>query len=323
MLATPRVDDLRMHRRTSCASATAALRLRYAAAASVVSLFCSIASATPASGCEKDTDCKGDRICEAGKCVSPATPAATSAGQGAPAQPTPAAPPQTPPSQPRPAGPKAVEVTVEFKNTAADCQADLQWRGASYRIEPLGRLRLVAPPGQHTLEAVLPGRKESTSRTIFLGQEARTIEVTCVDRNATLTLLGFQAGLHMPYDNQDENPPSAFSAVHSGAFGAKLGSLELGPAVMWDLRFGNGGTGLLLGGGVAGAGPRYAAEVGIVTHVDGPLTYFLTRWHLRIGDNLALTISSANSFSESMEVGNHLLVYGVVSIGVGLTWLRV
>lgn len=31
------------------------------------------------SGCTKDTDCKGDRICEAGRCVSPQAPAPTPA----------------------------------------------------------------------------------------------------------------------------------------------------------------------------------------------------------------------------------------------------
>jgi TolB protein len=34
----------------------------------------------PASGCTKDTDCKGDRICEKGNCVSPAAPAAPQRG---------------------------------------------------------------------------------------------------------------------------------------------------------------------------------------------------------------------------------------------------
>jgi hypothetical protein len=30
----------------------------------------------PATGCTKDTDCKGDRICQAGECVTPATTSA-------------------------------------------------------------------------------------------------------------------------------------------------------------------------------------------------------------------------------------------------------
>lgn len=43
-------------------------------------LFVGLYSANASAGCEKDTDCKGDRICEAGACVNPqaATPAAPS-----------------------------------------------------------------------------------------------------------------------------------------------------------------------------------------------------------------------------------------------------
>jgi len=46
-----------------------------------------------AAGCDKDTDCKGDRVCEDGKCVSPGAftpPAAADAG----------VPPSTPPTPP-------------------------------------------------------------------------------------------------------------------------------------------------------------------------------------------------------------------------------
>lgn len=60
--------------------------------------------------CSKDTDCKGDRVCEGGKCVSPppATPVAPAAA-AAPA-PAPAAPPvatETDGSAPPPAAPAA------------------------------------------------------------------------------------------------------------------------------------------------------------------------------------------------------------------------
>lgn len=39
------------------------------------------------------------------------------------------------------------------------------------------------------------------------------MEVACIDRKATLTLIGLQAGLHMPHFNEGENPPAVFSAV--------------------------------------------------------------------------------------------------------------
>lgn len=50
-------------------------------------------------GCTKDTDCKGDRICEAGVCVSPRPPA----DLAAPALSAPPPPPVPPPVQPPPA----------------------------------------------------------------------------------------------------------------------------------------------------------------------------------------------------------------------------
>src|SRR5438876_1212788 len=64
-----------------------------------------LASALAHAGCTKDTDCKGDRVCDAGKCVSPpdATPAIpatdgaapTPAPGTAPLTPTTAAPPKS------------------------------------------------------------------------------------------------------------------------------------------------------------------------------------------------------------------------------------
>lgn len=84
----------------------------------MLSLF---ASLLLAAGCSKDTDCKGDRICEKAVCVPPrASAAAADAGEWAlPASsrlttPTPPAPPLVeaplpPPSAPRPPlRPKAV-----------------------------------------------------------------------------------------------------------------------------------------------------------------------------------------------------------------------
>jgi len=78
-----------------------------------------LASALAHAGCTKDTDCKGDRVCDAGKCTSPpegaqATPPATDGAAPAPAPatapvaPTTAAPPQqvapTPPAATAPLG---------------------------------------------------------------------------------------------------------------------------------------------------------------------------------------------------------------------------
>src|SRR5258706_6067971 len=44
--------------------------------------------------CSKDTDCKGDRVCDAGKCSSPLPPAPPAPpGQAAPAPAAPSSPP--------------------------------------------------------------------------------------------------------------------------------------------------------------------------------------------------------------------------------------
>jgi hypothetical protein len=38
----------------------------------VLAIVCCLTSAVADAGCSKDTDCKGDRVCEEGKCVPPA-----------------------------------------------------------------------------------------------------------------------------------------------------------------------------------------------------------------------------------------------------------
>lgn len=64
-------------------------------------------------GCTKDTDCKGERICEAGQCVNPPAPAAAE---------SPAAvsePPSTPP--PPPAAPNPVEYPKVVRKNGVTC----------------------------------------------------------------------------------------------------------------------------------------------------------------------------------------------------------
>jgi hypothetical protein len=54
-------------------------------------------------GCTKDTDCKGDRVCEAGKCVSPPPPAAVATPVDATDAGVAMSPPPLPPPPPPPA----------------------------------------------------------------------------------------------------------------------------------------------------------------------------------------------------------------------------
>src|SRR3954462_15014068 len=52
--------------------------------------------------CSKDTDCKGERVCEAGACVAPSSPPAASSEPAA-AAPAPPAPAPAPVAAPAPA----------------------------------------------------------------------------------------------------------------------------------------------------------------------------------------------------------------------------
>lgn len=65
-----------------------------------VLLVCIATLAAAPVGCTKDTDCKGDRICEAGQCVSPPAPTPTPTPVTTPAPVT--APPTPPPAPPTP-----------------------------------------------------------------------------------------------------------------------------------------------------------------------------------------------------------------------------
>jgi hypothetical protein len=75
----------------------------------LTSFFVFTASVTARAQCSKDVDCKGDRVCETGQCVSPPPPAPAAAPQAAPA-PSPAAPAVT---YPAPAAPAAAPAATQ------------------------------------------------------------------------------------------------------------------------------------------------------------------------------------------------------------------
>ena len=58
-------------------------------------------------GCAKDTDCKGDRICDGGRCVSPAAPGPAPAAPAPSAPPAPSVSPPPASGSPSPAAPPA------------------------------------------------------------------------------------------------------------------------------------------------------------------------------------------------------------------------
>jgi hypothetical protein len=60
--------------------------------AGAIALVPLLGACDPPAGCSKDTDCKGDRICQSGHCVAPSgTPGAANAGPKPTAPPVPAA----------------------------------------------------------------------------------------------------------------------------------------------------------------------------------------------------------------------------------------
>ncbi|MEW5741493.1 MAG: hypothetical protein AB1938_21410 [Myxococcota bacterium] len=106
-------------------------------------LVASALSAAP--GCTKDTDCKGERICEAGKCVNPpardvAPPEAADAGVALSEPPLPP-PPPPPPTGPNPADyPKVTRLNgvtcVETLGGDGQVQKDCRAEGAAYTGAP-------------------------------------------------------------------------------------------------------------------------------------------------------------------------------------------
>jgi hypothetical protein len=94
-----------------------------------VLLVCGLASAQ----CTKDTDCKGDRVCEAGKCTSPQLPPAPPAPPGEspgaeaagtePGQAAPAATPGEAAAEPAPSTAREPSVNLEVQPTSGAAPA--------------------------------------------------------------------------------------------------------------------------------------------------------------------------------------------------------
>lgn len=74
-----------------------------AGAAGVGSAGCHEGPAPTLPGCDRDTDCKGDRICHARACVDPPVPAPSPRGDAEVAAPDPPRPAPAPPPSPAPA----------------------------------------------------------------------------------------------------------------------------------------------------------------------------------------------------------------------------
>lgn len=137
-------------------------------------------------GCEKDTDCKGDRICEAGSCVNPtaAAPAAPAPTDNATSETTDEATPEATPEAAEPAE-TAPEPTAEVEAKPTDPKD--WWKEVSREAE--------VP----TLQAIFdemprPIRKKGNAKLVY----QRAVPVVVSDVHNTTTRWGGkkQIGVH-------------------------------------------------------------------------------------------------------------------------------
>ncbi len=126
------------------------------------------AARSVADGCNKDTDCKGDRICEKRRCVSPDGPPVAVAPAVTPATPT-----QTPATPPEPTPPpedKPVTVipmgSMELMDAALETVAD--WTG---------RQVVVKLHSGEEVAGLLWGVRSTTMVVVVGDDERRTIDV--------------------------------------------------------------------------------------------------------------------------------------------------
>ena len=140
-----------------------------------------LASTAHAGGCEKDTDCKGDRICEAAVCVNPAptTPPAESADE-APAEDAKADPDAAP------------EAAKEASDAAAPADAEAPAAEAETALDPKDwwkkdSRKVVAPALQAIFDKMpRPYRQKGGGKLVY----HRAVPVVVADVHDTTTLWG-------------------------------------------------------------------------------------------------------------------------------------
>ena len=272
-----------------------------------------LVTALAGTGCDKDTDCKGERVCESGKCVSP--PAVTAPPQVAPppAPPLVTAPPPMPPAEQEtrraplggstPAPPRAVGRT-------SDAQP------ASERVPPPS----VASPNAETCEEPLDadGRLKPECRVVSAQNPVKTrrsrknpgaAEEEPVAR--AVGLIGVMYGAL--FGLSEAVPVFAFTGAAGVRFKSGVGivgvahgrivvvpggSIQLyglGPGV----RFGNR-TQLTL----ALTGTFAAINIGSLQRVGGGLFTLLAQVAVVIGDHFTLLAQPTIDFDASGVIGS-------------------
>lgn len=162
-------------------------------------LFLLAASGTARAQCTKDIDCKGDRICEAGRCIAApvAAPApAPTSTEGAPPAAVPAAAPAAPPPAPAPAAapagtvapaPAAPPVAPEEPKTKRNSTGLMAGGITLISIAPVALL----------VAAIAAGQKSSCRRAeqLYFNPESGEIEPLLEDCDRyDPTIYGFTIG---------------------------------------------------------------------------------------------------------------------------------
>lgn len=180
-----------------------------------LTLFSSVARAQ----CTKDTDCKGDRVCEAGKCTAPAAPPET-ATPPATTEPAPAA------GEPVPAAAEPVPAAAEPRRVANDRREPAERREA-----PAAATAALAPDEPVTLRRSKPAMVAgivmiSVTPIALLGAlSAKNAQDKC-DERLQRDYPGFMLPESQRYREEDCNSYSP--AVYAlGIGGAVLGAIGI------------------------------------------------------------------------------------------------
>jgi hypothetical protein len=141
-------------------------------ARSTTAAFVAVAMVTAWSGiaradCKNDAECKGDRVCEKGTCVAPASAPATAAPAPATAAPAPA---PRDPASPSPATAAAVP-TVEVAIRGADGEA-VTLDGLHARETCRAPCTVAVPPGRYTL------RTKSRTEEVDITSRSSEVKLT-------------------------------------------------------------------------------------------------------------------------------------------------
>ena len=155
----------------------------------LVAILAAWSSRPAVAGCEKDTDCKGDRICEAGACVDPAAaPApAVEEGDAAPAAEEGDAAPAE--SEDAPAdGEEAAAAPAEGEAAPTAAEEDVAWWKRNSRDDEVPRL-------QDIFDAVpRPTRKKGATTLIY--QRAVPLVVADIHDSTAVWGAKLQSGVH-------------------------------------------------------------------------------------------------------------------------------